>query len=62
MGKRGGQLQECITVFLAAMSGLAGAYGIYNTYTQNQIPIIVWMSALFTFNYWLCFYRLNKNN
>ena len=60
MTKRGGQIQDCITVFLSVFSGLSGVYGLYNEYTSKQIPVILWITALFTVNYWLCFYRLNK--
>jgi hypothetical protein len=57
MGKRGVEFQECMTVFLSILSGLAGVYGLYTGYTSKQIPTVLWVSALFTINYWLCFYR-----
>lgn len=60
MAKGGGQLRECIRVFLAVLSGITGLYGIYNDVSEKQSMVFVYIAALFTINYWLCFYRFQK--
>ncbi len=60
MGRRGGQIKECLTVFMAVFSSLAGIYGLYDAYTKNQVSVIVMMSALLTLYYWMCFYPINN--
>jgi hypothetical protein len=58
--KEGGQVRECIRVFLSVLSGIAGLYGICNSVSTEQPFVFVYIAALFTINYWLCFYRFQK--
>lgn len=60
MAKGGGQIRECIRVFLSVLSGITGLYGICNKVNTEQPVVFVYIAALFTINYWLCFYRFQK--
>lgn len=63
--RAGGDIINTTTVFLSIFTGLIGLNNICAGVCNAKVEDIFYISALVSFNYWLCFYStksVNKNS
>ena len=56
MKRTDGDISETITVFLSVFACMSGLNNMYSGHGKTGVEEIFYISVLFSFNYWLCFY------